>query len=178
MALHKRGGIYHYHFCVDGARHRGSTKKTSLAAARRVEALLIAQAEDKGDVVLRRRIPFLRDFKTRFFEWVNSNMNLKQTTKDYYENGWRLLDKTRVAAMRLTAISRDEAERLAFPGGPSNHNNALRTLRRMLGKAEEWNVIKAAPKIKLVQELPGSASLMITLRPSSCHFADSRYAMC
>ena len=39
-----------------------------------------------------------------------------------------------------------------FPGGPSNHNNALRTLRRMLGKAEEWNVIKASPKIKLMQE--------------------------
>jgi integrase len=152
MALHKRGGVYHYHFWVDGTRYRGSTKKTNLAAARRVEALLIAQAEDKGDVVLRRRSPFLRDFKMRFFEWANGNMNLKQTTKDYYENGWRLLKDTTVAAMRLTAISRDEAERLAFPGGPSNHNNALRTLRRMLGKAEEWNVIKAAPKIKLRQE--------------------------
>jgi hypothetical protein len=54
--------------------------------------------------------------------------------------------------MRLNAITRDDADRLAFPGGPSNHNNALRTLRRMLGKAEEWNLIKAAPKIKLMQE--------------------------
>ncbi len=38
------------------------------------------------------------------------------------------------------------------PGGPSNHNNALRTLRRMLGKAEEWRVLRAAPKIELQQE--------------------------
>ena len=33
MALHKRGGVYHYHFWIDGARYRGSTKKTNLAAA-------------------------------------------------------------------------------------------------------------------------------------------------
>jgi integrase len=31
-------------------------------------------------------------------------------------------------------------------------NNALRTLRRMLGKAEVWTIIKASPKIKLMQE--------------------------
>jgi hypothetical protein len=36
MALHRRGGIYHYHFWVDGTRYRGSTKKANLAAARRV----------------------------------------------------------------------------------------------------------------------------------------------
>ena len=51
MALHKRGGIYHYHFWVDGTRYRGSTKKANLAAARRVESLLLAQAEE-ADVTL------------------------------------------------------------------------------------------------------------------------------
>ena len=66
MALHKRGGIYHYHFWVDGTRYRGSTKKANLAAARRVESLLLARAEEKGDVVLRKRSPLLRDFKIRF----------------------------------------------------------------------------------------------------------------
>jgi integrase len=152
MALHKRGGIYHYHFWVDGTRYRGSTKKANLAAARRVESLLLAQAEEKGDVVLRKRSPLLRDFKIRFFEWVEGNTTLKQKTKDYYENGWRLLEETDVAAMRLNAITKDDADRLTFPGGPSNHNNALRTLRRMLGKAEEWTIIRASPKIKLMQE--------------------------
>ena len=57
MALHKRGGVYHYHFWVDGTRYRGSTKKTNLAAARRVESLLIAQAEEKGDIVLEKAQP-------------------------------------------------------------------------------------------------------------------------
>jgi hypothetical protein len=78
MALHKRGGINHYHFWVDGTRYRGSTKKATLAAARRVESLLLAQAEEKGDVVLRKRSPLLRDFKIRFFEWVEGNTTLKQ----------------------------------------------------------------------------------------------------
>jgi integrase len=79
-------------------------------------------------------------------------ITIQQATKDYYANGWRLLEGTNVAQMRTSAITRDDADRLSFPGGPGNHNNALRTLRRMLGKAEEWNVIRAAPKIKLAQE--------------------------
>src|SRR5437763_6600793 len=66
MALHRRGGVYHYHFWVDGKRYRGSTKKRNEAAARRVESLLLAQAQEKGEVLLRRRSPVLRDFKTRF----------------------------------------------------------------------------------------------------------------
>ncbi|MGA7566870.1 MAG: site-specific integrase [Terriglobales bacterium] len=117
-----------------------------------MESLLFAQADEKGDMVLRKRRPLLRDFKTRFFEWVEGNTTLKQKTKDYYGNGWRLLEGTDVATMRLNVITKDDADRFTFPGDPSNHNNALRTLRRMLGKAEEWNVIKASPKIKLMQE--------------------------
>jgi hypothetical protein len=47
MAFRKRGGIYHYHFWVEGKRYRGSTKKTNEAAALRVRALLMAEAEEK-----------------------------------------------------------------------------------------------------------------------------------
>ena len=85
MALHRRGGIYHYHFWVDGKRYRGSTKKRNEAAARRVESLLIAQAQEKGDVLLRRRSPMLRDFKTRFFEWVQGNIKLQQNQRLLHE---------------------------------------------------------------------------------------------
>jgi hypothetical protein len=90
-----------------------------------VESLLLAQAEEKGDVVLRKRSPLLRDFKIRFFEWVEGNTTLKQKTRDYYENGWRLLEETDVAAMRINAITKDTTylsrwsvksqQRLAYP---------------------------------------------------------------
>src|SRR5882757_4542378 len=46
----------------------------------------------------------------------------------------------------------DCAEKLKFPGSQCNANCALRTLRRMLHKAEEWKVIGRAPKITLWKE--------------------------
>jgi hypothetical protein len=38
------------------------------------------------------------------------------------------------------------------PVRPSNGNNALRTLRRMLNKAREWKVIRDVPDSKLFKE--------------------------
>jgi len=151
MALYKRGGFYHYHFWVDGKRYRGSTKKKTQAAARRIEAVLIADAERDGDLVLRKRTPVLSDFSERFLDWVE-NSNLKPKSKLYYQNGWRLLADTKLAGMRLNSIGNDDADDIKCTGGPSNHNNARRTLRRMLGKAVTWKIIKAAPKIKLLAE--------------------------
>jgi integrase len=152
MALQKRGKFYHYHFWVNGRRFRGSTKKTTITAARRTEALVMARAEEKGHLALARRCPLLRDFSRRFFDWVDNQSTLKEKSRVYYWNGWRLLETTDVAGMQLDAICQDDAGALAFSGGPSNRNNALRTLRRMLGKAQEWGVLKAVPRIKLGQE--------------------------
>ena len=152
MALYKRGRVYHYRFRINGRRYRGSTKKTTLTAARRIEALAMARAEERGGVLPLRRSPVLREFSKRFLEWVENQRTLKQKSKDYYANGWRLLADTDLAGMRIDAISQDDTGVLSFPGGQSNHNNALRTLRRMLGKAEEWRVLIAAPKIKPQQD--------------------------
>src|SRR5205085_4943314 len=57
-----------------------------------------------------------------------------------------------VAGMPLDKITNDVAETLKFSGSASNSNRGLRTLRRMLKKAEEWKLIHRAPKIKLVKE--------------------------
>jgi hypothetical protein len=64
--------------------------------------------------------------------------------------------------MRVNAITKDDADRLTFPGGPSNHNNALRTLRRMLGKAEEWERHQGFSKDQTHAAARGSASLAPT----------------
>jgi len=112
----------------------------------------MAQSEERGGVLLLWRSPVLRGFSKRFLEWVDNQSMLKQKSKDYYANGWRLLADTVVAGMRLDAIYQDDTGVLSFPGGPSNHNNALSTLRRMRGKAEQWRVFRAAPNIKLQQE--------------------------
>jgi hypothetical protein len=52
----------------------------------------------------------------------------------------------------LDQITSDSAETLKFSGSSSNANCALRTLRRMLHKAEEWKLIRHVPKIKLMKE--------------------------
>lgn len=177
MALYKRGQVYHYRFRINGRRYRGSTKKTTVTAARRIEALAMARAEERGGVLLRRS-PVLREFSKRFLEWVQDQSTLKQKSKDYYANGWRLLADTDMAGMRLDAISQDDAGVLSFPGGPSNHNNALRTLRRMLGKRKSGECLERLQRSNCNRNASGSASSMNRLRPSFCLFANSRFAMC
>jgi integrase len=54
--------------------------------------------------------------------------------------------------MTLDRITAEEVDSLRFTGSPSYVNQALRTLRRLLGKAVEWNIIAVAPKIKLLKE--------------------------
>ena len=61
--------------------------------------------------------------------------------------------------MRLDQITSDVVETLKFSGSSSNVNCALRTVRRMLHKAEEWKLIRQAPKVKLMKEYGRSLRL-------------------
>jgi integrase len=63
-----------------------------------------------------------------------------------------MLKATPIAEMRIDRITADDVETLRFPDSPSNANCALRTLRRMLHKAEEWKLIYRVPKFKLLKE--------------------------
>jgi integrase len=80
---------------------------------------------------------------------------LEEMTRKSYRNGWRLLKATPVLKVRMNQITGDYAEQLKFPGSAANTNCALRTLRRMLHKAEEWKMISHAPKIKMMKEHGG-----------------------
>lgn len=151
MALYKRGLVYHYDFSFAGERFRGSTEETVLSRARKIEALKMVEARDRGGSLLPRRAPVLGDFSVRFLKWVEA-APLEPKTRTYYKNGWQMLAATPIRGMRLDRITRDEAEMLALPGSPQNANRALRTLRRMLGKAAEWGLIRNPPRIKLRKE--------------------------
>jgi len=86
-------------------------------------------------------------------------VRLEDKTKTYYRDGWRLIKTTTIVNMRLDQITRDVIETLRFSGASSNANCALRTLRRMLHKAEEWTLIRHAPKLKLMKEYGRSLRL-------------------
>lgn len=146
----KNSKYWWYDFTVRGERHRGSTKETQLARAQKIAALKLSQAIEGTDP-LDRKAPTLLEFSSRFVEWVKT-ARLEHDTQRYYLNGWRLLQSTSLPNVRLDRINADVVEALRFPGSPSNGNNALRTLRRILNKAQEWKVIREIPNFKLFKE--------------------------
>lgn len=150
MCVCKRGKYFHYDFIVASTRYRGSTKQTTKARAQKFEALLMADARDGR--LSNTKITRLADFSKRFLKWVKE-CRLDDDTKRYYRNGWRMLEQTKLAGMKLNGIANDDVEAL----GPLEHsayniNCARRTLRRMLSKAVEWKMLRVAPKISLEEE--------------------------
>ena len=139
-----------YSFCLRGHRYRGSTKETNQARATKIGALKFAEAVQETDP-LPRRAPILSEFSSRFLEWTRAS-RLSEKSKTYYHYGWQLLSRTAIRGMRLDQISVDQVEQLTLNGSGSNINCALRTLRRMLHKAEEWKLLRRAPRLKLLPE--------------------------
>jgi len=92
----------------------------------------------EGTGLLDRKAPSLQELSTRVRIWVES-AGLASKTRKYYANGWRLLFSTCIVGMLLDHITKDDVEVLRFGGSAANVNCALRTLRRMLHKGEEWN---------------------------------------
>ena len=140
-----------YDFTVRGERFRGSTKETRKAAAfGKAAALFAALAEGKSQT--NKKAPVLSAFVVRFMSYVD-NAKLAQKSKSYLRNGWRLLEQTSIVEMRMDRITAEDIDALPLPGGPYNVNCGLKTLRRMLHKAEEWGLIAKVPKLKLSKEL-------------------------
>lgn len=155
--LKPKSKYFWYDFVVRGERYRGSTKETNEIRAQKIAALKLADAI-KGSDPLDRKPPTLRENAKDFLQWVESG-RLESDSRRYYRNGWRLLAKTRIASNRLDKLTRDDIEKLKFPGGPSNGNNALRTLRRMLNRAKEGKLIREVPDFALFKETGRSLRL-------------------
>jgi hypothetical protein len=148
--LKPKSPFYWYDFTVRGERYRGSTKETDEVRAGKIAVLKLAEAI-KGSAPLDRKPPTLREYSVDFLEWVD-NGRLESDSRRYYRNGWRLLAKTKIAGKRMDKITKDDIEKLKFPGSPSNGNNAPRTLRRMLNKAKEHKRITNVPELALFKE--------------------------
>jgi integrase len=160
MAIKQRGKYWHYEFMLDGVKYRGTTKETVKSRAKQVESLLIADIRNNGANVNLKRAPFLREFSKDFLDFVDKQElsgQLDLDTKKYYHGGWKLLEGTRVASMRIDQISTSDASVLTFPGKASNANRAFRTLSRMLNLAVEWKVMRSAPRISLLKEIGRTA---------------------
>jgi integrase len=140
---------------INGQKYRGTTKETVKSRAGTFESLLIAEIRNTGGNVNLRRAPVLRDFSKRFLEFVDAETvagHLDPDTKRYYHFGWKQLETTSLAGMRIDQIGTSDAAIVSFSGSASYANQAFRTLRRMLRLAVEWKVLRAAPRIKTLEE--------------------------
>ena len=142
--------FYWYDFKVRGKRYRGSTKETNKKRASRIGGLRFSQALGSNGL-LDRKAPSLLEFSTQFLGWVKT-ATLASKTRKYYANGWRLLSRTKLVSMRVDHITKDDIDVLTFHFPAPSVNCALRTLRRMLHKAEEWNLLIKVPRFKLLPE--------------------------
>ena len=155
MSLTKRKNRWYYSIYFNGERYRGSCKTSKAQEAKKVESLILAQLLEDRKEPGSKKISKLRDFSHRFFSWLDAlptDRPPKESTRKYYQIGWKLLQKTSMAGRRLDHITRDHIASLVVGSSPANTNNALRTLRRMLRKAHEWQLIRSVPVVKLVEE--------------------------
>ena len=108
MALHKRGGVWHFDFAIDGKRYRGTTKENVLSKVRMIEAKLMTEAKQRKLTVQRRTLSFA-EFSKRFLTWVQTT-RLEAKTKKYHHAVWRMLAETPISGVRPAHITTDVAE--------------------------------------------------------------------
>lgn len=152
MSIYQRGDVWYYLFYINGRRYRGSTKTNNENEALRVEARKRVAAE-QGESLRPKRVPLVREFVKPFEEWLDKT-TLAANTKSDYKNGRRLILNTPIARMRMDLITADDVETMNFHESPHSRNCAIRTLRRMLGKARDWKLLREVPRIKTVKVLP------------------------
>lgn len=138
-------------FSVRGMRYRESTKETTRTRASIEAGKLIAKVEDQTDHLRVKKPKTLEAYAEDFVAWIEGS-RLDGDTKRYYKNGWRMLKDKPIAKMRLDFIQFEHIDAMRFPGGPSNTNCALRTLRRMLGRAKQLRILRELPKINMMEE--------------------------
>ena len=153
MELFKKKGskFYWYDFKLPGVpRQRASTKETNETRAKKIAAIRLAEAME-GKYPLRQKVPILAQQWERFKASAMFT-SLDSDTQRYYANGWRLMQDSRLAKMRITEIRGSDVTAVAVSGSASNVNNARRTVRRLLNVAALSGSIAKCPPIELLQE--------------------------
>jgi hypothetical protein len=141
----KARSVSNWSYTVAGRERSTGTKVR--ARAEQIAARAKTDFNEQGvrALVIPKVIPTLAAFAPTFLAYVEAAQTLRPKTKLSYQNGWRLLSKTKLAGMRLTAIGTADADVVTFPGSGSNANQALRTLSRMLSHACSVDILKARP---------------------------------
>lgn len=149
-----------YKFLWQGELIRESTKQTNKRVAEQIEAARRTQFA-KGEVGIRDKAqaPTVKTFADeRFMPFVRTEKAGKPLTVAFYKRctgnlkANKALANLRLDEIRAEHVTAFVESRRSEPVKTATINRDLATLRRMLNLAQEWEVIKAARKVKL---LPG-----------------------
>ncbi|HEV2395796.1 MAG TPA: tyrosine-type recombinase/integrase [Candidatus Sulfotelmatobacter sp.] len=162
MSLYKRGGIWWSRIVRNGERLDRSTKQRSKTGAQAVEARWLTAINDTGELstvkqVRQQRPLSLGTFRDRFFAYLTNSVKSPRTVEFYKQAYQQLLwPGVEISTAYLSGITpaviEEWIQRRSTEVGPARINASLRTLRRALRMAEDWKLIRKAPKIKM---LPG-----------------------
>jgi site-specific recombinase XerD len=160
--LQKRGKTYHTRIMFRGRLYQRSLHTKNKEEARNMESIFrSALVQGNFDVIDDVQNPTLEKFRKRLFAHLKSTVH--PNTYVWYEDRYNVLcsfDPLRTS--KLNRIDTSLIEQYIQhclnrkePVGLTNINQSLRTLRRALHKAEDWKLIRRAPRIHL---LPGENS--------------------
>jgi len=166
MSIYKRGKVYWYQFVFKGQRIQRSTKQGNKNVARQMEAAhRTALAKGEVGIFERKPAPILKDFITKFMDFVKVRSAEKPRTIEFYaQQSARLLDFEPLASAKLDGIDEALIERFVQTRSkqvrPATVNRSLAALRRLLRLAQEWKIIERVPRIRL---LPGERNRTFVL---------------
>lgn len=158
MTLVKRGKIYHTRIEFEGRLYQKSLKTRRHSEALKFEAAFrTSLARGEFDILDNAGTPTLEGFRKRLFAHLKANV--KERTYIWYEDYFNTLTRfndlanTRLNRIDVPLIERFVQWRLNGEEKPEviTVNHSLRTLRRALHLAEEWKLIRRAPKIRLLR---------------------------
>jgi integrase len=151
--LIKRGKVWQSRIMFGGFLYQKSLKTRDKQDAMRREAAFRIELTSGEFGLVSGKTPTLHAFKERFFNALT--LKVKPRTLVYYKDVWRpLMDDASIGHCRLDRITPAVIEAFVQKRSQtvkvSTLNHSLRVLRRALRLAQEWNVIKRVPKIKLL----------------------------
>jgi integrase len=148
MSLYRRGNVWWSRIELNGTVHQFTTKQRNKNAARGVESQKRNELANSTGAA-----PTLKVFSQRFKDSLPARVS-KETYRFYENHLQALLDFPAMADCPLdrinAALVEDFVQHRRKQVGTVTVNHNLRTLRRMLHLAQDWEVISRAPKLKLL----------------------------
>ncbi|MGO9305179.1 MAG: tyrosine-type recombinase/integrase [Candidatus Korobacteraceae bacterium] len=141
--------------CLDLLRCKECEKFFNADKAIRRESDVFCSEGCAADWQRRRTMPTLKAFlEGRFIPDAETRHKRKPLTLRYYKQGSDMLLKSKLATLRLDELTDEHAQQFSAEYGklsPSGINRGLRTLRRALNLAFNWNQLDRPVKVALAQ---------------------------